>query len=107
MIPATLISEICYVVALRGGPRAEKLFLLDLADGLYGQVVDITHADLMRMADLVDTYADLPLGGADASVVAVAERLGIHEIATTDRRHFAVVRPDQVSTFTLLPHQLT
>ena len=51
----------------------------------------------------MDTYADLPLGTADASVVAVAERLGIAEVATLDRRHFTVVRPRHVTAFTLLP----
>jgi hypothetical protein len=40
------------------------------------------------MAELMDTYADLPLG-----TVAAAERLGITKIATLDRRHFTVVRP--------------
>jgi len=55
------------------------------------------------MADLVDQYADLPLGTTDAGVVAVAERLGLVEIATLDRRHFSVVRPRHASAFTLLP----
>jgi predicted nucleic acid-binding protein len=41
----------------------------------------------------VARYADLPLGTVDATVVAAAERLGITAIATTDRRHFSVVRP--------------
>jgi predicted nucleic acid-binding protein len=40
------------------------------------------------MAELVETYADFPLGTTDAAVVAVAERLGVSEIATLDRRHF-------------------
>jgi hypothetical protein len=35
--------------------------------------------------------------------VAVAERLGLTEIATIDRRHFSVVRPRHVGAFTLLP----
>ncbi len=39
----------------------------------------------------------------DASIVAIAERLGIRRIATFDRRHFTVVRPAHVETFTLLP----
>jgi uncharacterized protein len=43
------------------------------------------------MAALVERYADLPLGGVDAAVVAVAERLNVTEIATLDRRHFSVV----------------
>ncbi len=56
------------------------------------------------MADLVDRYADFPLGGVDASVIALAERLGVTEIATLDRRHFGVVRPKHVEAFTLLPN---
>ena len=34
------------------------------------------------------TYASLPLGTTDASVIAVAERLNLAEVATLDRRHF-------------------
>ncbi|MGW7285209.1 hypothetical protein ACWGH4_06910 [Streptomyces sp. NPDC054847] len=37
-------------------------------------------------------YASLPLGGTDASVVAVAERVKTPRVATPDRRHFTVVR---------------
>ena len=55
------------------------------------------------MADLVVTYGDLPLGTTDASVVAVAERLKVAEVATLDRRHFAVVRPSHVDALALLP----
>jgi hypothetical protein len=36
--------------------------------------------------------------------VAVAERLGLIEIATIDRRHFSIVRPRHTDAFTLLPH---
>lgn len=57
----------------------------------------------MRIAELVARYRDLPLGTIDASVVATAERLGITEIATVDRRHFSVVRPKHVDAFTLIP----
>lgn len=55
------------------------------------------------MADLVERYADFPLGGSDASVIAIAERLSITTILTTDRRHFAAVRPAHIEAFTLLP----
>lgn len=55
------------------------------------------------MADLVEQYDNLPLGGSDASVVALAERLGVTTVMTLDRRHFSVVRPRHVATFTLLP----
>ena len=55
------------------------------------------------MAELVVRYGDLPLGTTDASVVALAERLKIDEVATLDRRHFAVVRPSHTSALKLLP----
>ena len=73
-----------------------------LADGDF-TTVDLTVADFARMADLVVTYGSLPLGTTDASVVAVAERLKVAEVATLDRRHFTVVRPSHVNALTLLP----
>ncbi len=91
------------MVALRGGSDVEKLFLLDLAEGLYGRVAELAPQDFRRMANLVGQYADLPLGGADASIIAVAERLGINEVATLDRRHFSVVRPNHTSGLRLVP----
>lgn len=60
-------------------------------------------SDWLRIAELVATYRDLPLGTADASVVACAERLGITQVATVDRRHFTIVRPVHTAAFTLLP----
>ena len=48
-------------------------------------------------------YHDLPLGTVDASVIAAAERLTVNHIATTDRRHFSIVRPAHTDTLELLP----
>jgi uncharacterized protein len=42
---------------------------------------------------VAERYADTGLGLADASLVAVAERLGTIDIATLDERHFRAVRP--------------
>jgi hypothetical protein len=52
---------------------------------------------------LVSTYADLPLGTTDATVIALTERLGATAVATLDRRHFSVVRPRHAPALTLLP----
>jgi predicted nucleic acid-binding protein len=77
-------------------------FLGDLAAGdlLPEQVA---AADWLRIAELVASYRDLPLGTVDASVVAAAERIGTHTIATLDRRNFSVVRPLHVPGFDLVP----
>jgi uncharacterized protein len=55
--------------------------------------------------ELVTTYADLRLGGTDASLIALAERLGATRIATLSHRHFTVVRPRHADAFELLPSQ--
>lgn len=77
-------------------------FLGDLAAGAF-TVETADPADWVRIAELVWRYRDLRLGTVDASVVAVAERLGIETLATLDRRHFAVVRASHGRAFELCP----
>lgn len=102
LVPAPVLTEVCYMLESRCGSQLEADFLSDVADGVI-ELVDLTRIDLRRMAELVRTYADLPLGAVDAAVVATAERLGISDLATLDRRHFSIVRPSHVGAFTLFP----
>ena len=101
LVPSPVIAEVCYLLESRRGSRTEASFLRSFEDGLH--LAEVTPADLSRMAELVSTYDDLPLGAVDASVVAVAERVNAAEIATLDRRHFSIVRPRHVPLFQLLP----
>lgn len=102
VVPQLVIAEVAYLIGSRLGAAAEVLFLGDLASGsLIAEPVD--PGDWLRIAELVARYSDLPLGTVDASVVAAAERLGVTEVATLDRRHFGVVRPAHTRSFTLLP----
>lgn len=48
-------------------------------------LIPLRTRDYARAAKLVRMYSNLPLGAADASVIAVAERLGDRDIATTNR----------------------
>jgi hypothetical protein len=101
LVPSLVITEVAYLIATRLGADAEIRFLGDLAAGnLIAEPV--AASDWMRIAELVGRYRDLPLGTVDASVLACAERLGTNEIATLDRRHFAVVR-SLLEPLTLLP----
>jgi predicted nucleic acid-binding protein len=102
LVPATVIAEVGYLLAREAGPGVESLFLASLATGDF-VAVELTTADYARMAELVVTYGDLPLGTTDASVIAVADRLKLTDVATLDRRHFTVVRPSHVKSLTLLP----
>ena len=101
-MPLLVVTEVSCLVATRLGPDAEIRFLGDLAAGnLIAEPV--AAADWLRIAELVGAYRDLPLGTVDASVVAAAERLGVTEVATLDRRHFAMVRPAHTAAFDLVP----
>ncbi|MFH8807786.1 hypothetical protein ACH4GZ_11050 [Streptomyces hygroscopicus] len=55
------------------------------------------------MAELMQQYRGFPLGVADASVIAPAERLKASSVATLDHRHFRAVKPLHVPALTLLP----
>ena len=102
IIPTLIITEVTYLLGHRLGPGPEVRFLADLAAGEF-IVEPVAAADWMRIAELVARYHDLPLGTADASLLATAERLGISEVATLDHRHFTVVQPAHTTALTLLP----
>ena len=102
LVPQLVIAEVTYLIETRLGWSAEMRFLGDLASGNL-LTEPVLAGDWMRIAELVGRYHDLPLGTVDASVVALAERLGVHAVATLDRRHFTVVRPKHVPVFDLLP----
>jgi uncharacterized protein len=102
VLPAPVVAEVTYLIGLKAGASAEASFLISLADGDFVPV-ELTSNDYRRMAELVERYADLPLGACDASVIALAERLDVDEVATLDLRHFTVVRPRHVKALTLLP----
>ena len=50
-----------------------------------------TPADLPRIIALLDKYRDMPADFADASLVALAERLNVSRVASVDR-DFAIYR---------------
>ncbi len=102
VVPAPVVVEVCQLLAYRLGAKAEHGFLAAAARGEF-LVESLESEDYLRAAELVDLYADLPLGFVDAAVVAVAERLEVDRVLTTDRRHFSVIRPRHVQRLALEP----
>jgi uncharacterized protein len=100
LTPWTVIPEAAYLIRSRLGPRVEKLFVESLAEGEI-TIENLTPSDLARCAQLLGDYDFLGL--VDASLVAVAERLKLKALVTTDRRDFRRVRPKHISAFELLP----
>jgi len=72
VVPALVVTEASYLVGRRLGAEVEARFLRGLCE------IDVEAPepeDWARIAELVEQYADFPLGGTDASVVTLAERL--------------------------------
>ncbi len=101
-LPVTVLPEITYLLERRIGAQAEEAFVRAVVDGEF-DIESLETDDLARAADLVGVYRDAPLGFVDASVVAMAERLEVTTVLTTDRRHFALVRPSHVAALRLVP----
>lgn len=97
-----VIAEAAYLINRQLGPVAEAALYTSVIDGDL-EVASLGRADWERIRELVTAYASLPLGGTDASVIALAERHGAIRVATLDRRHFTVVRPRHTQALELLP----
>jgi len=88
LIPAGILAEAGYMIETRLGSDILDAFLGDLVSGAFA--FDCAEEDLPRIRELCARYGDLPLGLADGSVIACAERTSAG-VLTFDRRDFAVV----------------
>ncbi len=99
---AMVVAEVVYLLTREIGPHAEPALYDAIIDGAL-TVEPLTASDWQRVRELVDRYQDMPLGGTDASLIAIAERLDTTRIATLDHAHFTVVRPAHCTAFDLVP----
>lgn len=106
LVTPYVVTEVCWLAGSRMGALAEANVIETVAAGELRQV-ELLSEDMVRIAELLRQYRTLHggegLGVADASTVAVAERLGISRIATLDTTDFRIVVPRHVPAFELLP----
>jgi predicted nucleic acid-binding protein len=100
LIPTGILSEVTYMIEIRLGQRVVETFLADLSEGSF--LLDCGENDLPRVRQLIKRYSDLPLGYADAAVIACAERSG-KKVMTLDFRHFSVIEKE--GTIEVLPQR--
>jgi predicted nucleic acid-binding protein len=105
LVLPTVLAEACYLIDRGLGAAAEAAFLADVGVGeRYAyQLTGLVEADVRRMSVLVRRYADRRLGGTDASIIAVCERLDLETVATLNRRDFDNVAPQHRRALTILP----
>jgi len=101
-VPITVLPEVCYLLQTRISAHAEQAFVRSVANGEL-IIEPVESHDVIRASVLMREYLDFPLGFVDATVIAVAERLGAREILTTDRRHFTAVRTNGSRLVSLVP----
>lgn len=89
-----VVTEVVYMLDF--SPQAQRDFLFWAERSL---ILDTgTGADLPRIRALLDKYADLPADFADASLVALCERLGSTVVASVDS-DFTVYRTQDRRAF--------
>jgi predicted nucleic acid-binding protein len=98
IVPAGILAEAGYMVEADLGAAVLRRFVADLADGFYE--LDCGEGDFERVGALLDRYADLKLGLADACVIACAERHA-GRVLTFDHRDFIPVARE--GTISIVP----
>lgn len=97
-----VLAELDYLLGRRVGRHAQQGLLHEVAAGAY-QLEPFSEADVGRAQKIIDRYADLGIGLADASIVVLAERFSCLELLTLDERHFRTVRGARDRPFRILP----
>jgi len=93
------VAEIDHLLAVRGGPDAQRAFRDDLDAGVY--TVRWWADGMIDTIGVVRATGDLGL--TDASLVALAARLRTARIATLDHHRFRPLSTPDGRPFTLLP----
>jgi predicted nucleic acid-binding protein len=84
-----VLTEVMFLLAMVPGGQEQvwKMFERGVV-----QLLPLGSDDVSRIRELMHQYADLPMDLADAALIRVGEREGIHEFFTVDRKDFSVYR---------------
>jgi predicted nucleic acid-binding protein len=102
LVSPFVLAELDYVIMTRMGQEREVELLDEVARGAY-RLEPFSTVDIAEAVSVIERYADLELGLADASVVVLANRYDALDVLTLDERHFRVLRGPQDRPFRLLP----
>ena len=95
----TIVEAMYCVSAIPEGPEA-------LANFVHAARLLIHEStqpfQLKEAARLMSKYSDTPMDFADATLVLLADRLNIYDIATLDRRGFSTYRTPRGKSFRLI-----
>jgi len=85
-----ILAELDYLLATRVGQSAQQAALEEVERGAF-RLESFSAADVGRAREIMQQFADLEIGLADASIVVLAERHSCNTVLTLDERHFRVL----------------
>ena len=97
-----VLAELDYLIDQNTGQEQALMLLNDVARGVY-QLELFDSTDIAAAIAVINRYAALNLGLADASIVVLAERYQCLDILTLDQRRFRTIRGPGGRPFRLLP----
>jgi predicted nucleic acid-binding protein len=97
-----VLAELDSLIGTRVGHQAQLSLAEEVTRGVY-QLEPFTAEDLGHARRVMERYADLQIGLADASVVVIANRHRTFDLLCTDQRHFRALRSLEGKPFRLQP----
>jgi predicted nucleic acid-binding protein len=97
-----VLAELDYLIGNRVGHQAQIALIDEVLRGAY-QLEAFSSEDVGHAKRIMERYADLRVGLADASVVVLANRHRTVDLLCTDERHFRALKASGGKPFRLLP----
>ena len=97
-----VLAELDYLISTRVGRDAQLQLLSEVVRGAY-RLESFDADDVAAARQVIEKYADLSPGLADASIVVLAARHRVADVLTLDRRHFSVLRRSNGRSFRIWP----
>jgi hypothetical protein len=102
VISPFVLAELDYLIGDRVGHQAQMALVEEVTRGVY-QLELFSPEDVGHAKRIMERYADLRIGLADASVVVLANRHRTLDLLCTDERHFRALRGPGGKSFRLRP----
>ena len=97
-----VLAELDSLVSTNGGQTPALALLRDVSRSAY-ELVPFSADDVAGAIRVIERYASLDIGLADASIVVLAARYQCRDVLTLDQRHFRVITTLDGQPFRLLP----
>lgn len=97
-----VLAELDYLIGTNAGQGEALKILKDVARGVY-QIEPFDDLDVEAAVTIIECYADLRLGIADALIVVLTGRYNCFDILTLDQRRFRAITGPGGKSFRLLP----